>query len=103
MTLYISSILARVRPTRAGIDESIPARVGLTRAKIEEMYKVMALAAYEDRYVIPTVRRELDEDAYVLRGSTGFGFREGTDGSTRTNLFGAAKQAPRTRYTKAST
>ena len=93
----------RAKSIDGRIDESIPARVGLTRAKIEEMYKVMALAAYEDRYVIPTVRRELDEDAYVLRGSTGFGFREGTDGSTRTNLFGAAKQAPRTRYTKAST
>ena len=85
----------RAKSVEGRIDESIPERVGLTRARMEEMYKVMALAAYEDRYVIPTVRRELDEDAYVLRGSTGFGFREGTDGTTKTNLFGAAKRIPR--------
>src|SRR3546814_4715125 len=74
----------RAKAVEGRIDESIPERVGLTRATIEEMYKIMALAAYEDRYVIPTAPRELDEDAYVLRGSSGFGFRE--DGkSTRLN------------------
>jgi nitrate reductase beta subunit len=92
----------RAKSIDGRIDESIPARVGLTRNRIEEMYKVMALAAYEDRYVIPTTHRELNEDAYVLRGSTGFGFREGTDGATRANLFGASKQAPKTRYVKAT-
>ncbi|MGZ8348168.1 MAG: hypothetical protein ACXWUP_13760, partial [Allosphingosinicella sp.] len=77
------------------IDESIPERVGLTRARIEEMYKIMALAAYEDRYVIPTTHREFEEDAFVLRGSSGFGFREGTDGNSKLNLFGSAKRTPR--------
>src|SRR3546814_4146222 len=62
--------------------ESIPQRVGLTRARIEEMYKIMALAAYEDRYVIPTARREYEEDSYVLRGSSGFGFRERSEEHT---------------------
>jgi nitrate reductase beta subunit len=85
----------RAKSVEGRIDESIPARVGLTRNRIEEMYKIMALAAYEDRYVIPTARRELDEDAYVLRGSSGFGFREGTLGSTKVNLFGGgAKKRP---------
>jgi nitrate reductase beta subunit len=46
--------------------------------------------------VIPTARRELDEDAYVLRGSSGFGFRENTLGRTKVNLFGGgAKKTPR--------
>jgi nitrate reductase / nitrite oxidoreductase, beta subunit len=67
----------------------------MTRATIEEMYRIMALAAYEDRYVIPTTHRELEEDAYALRGSIGFGFREGTDGSSKVNLFGGAKRTPR--------
>ena len=58
------------------------------------MYKVMALAAYEDRYVIPTAHREFEEDVYALRGSTGFGFREATTGNTKTNLFGGTKRAP---------
>jgi nitrate reductase beta subunit len=85
----------RAKSVHGRIDPSIPARVGLDQATIEEMYKVMALAAYEDRYVIPTAHRELEEDAYMLRGSTGFGFREQTTGATRVNLFGGTKRTPR--------
>jgi nitrate reductase beta subunit len=89
----------RAKSVEGRIDESIPVRVGLTRARIEEMYRIMALAAYEDRYVIPTARRELEEDAYVLRGSSGFGFRENTLGSTKVNLFGGgAQKTPRKPY-----
>jgi nitrate reductase beta subunit len=89
----------RAKSVEGRIDESIPARVGLTRNRIEEMYRIMALAAYEDRYVIPTARREFDENAYVLRGSSGFGFGERTLGKTKVNLFGGgadrAKREPR--------
>ena len=86
----------RAKTVEGRIDESIPERVGLTRSRIEEMYRIMALAAYEDRYVIPTARREMDEDAFVLRGSSGFGFRENTLGTTKVNLFGGgAKRPPR--------
>jgi nitrate reductase beta subunit len=63
----------------------------------------MALAAYEDRYVIPTTHREREEDAYVLRGNSGFGFREDSNGSTKVNLFGGAKRTPRKRYMDAPT
>jgi nitrate reductase beta subunit len=39
----------------------------------------------------------VDEDAYVLRGSSGFGFRENTLGSSKVNLFGGgARKPPRT-------
>ncbi len=72
------------------LDEGIAARVGLSGAIIEEMYRYMALAAYEDRYVIPTAHREFAEDAYVMRGATGFGFKEGTQGRTPA-LFGGKK------------
>jgi nitrate reductase beta subunit len=88
----------RAKSVEGRIDASIPERVGLTPAIIEDMYRTMALAAYEDRYVIPTAHRELQENAYVLRGATGFGFREGTDGNTKTNLFGGAKRTPRRPY-----
>ncbi|MDT0576050.1 nitrate reductase subunit beta [Croceicoccus sp. F390] len=74
-------------------DESIATRVGLTGATIDEMYRIMALAAYEDRYVIPTAHREFEEDAYVLRGAGGFGFREVTEGRTP-SLFGGKKAQP---------
>jgi nitrate reductase beta subunit len=32
----------------------------------------MAIANYEDRFVIPTTHREYAEDAFDLRGSCGF-------------------------------
>ena len=71
-----------------------PARVGLAGSQIEEMYQIMAIANYEDRFVIPTAHRELGEDAYDLRGSCGFSFGNGcSDGTTETNLFGTPKRA----------
>lgn len=56
------------------------------------MYRYMALANYEDRYVIPTTHREEVEDAYSLRGNCGFSFGNGcSDGQTDVNLFGTSK------------
>ena len=75
------------------LDEAIASRVGLSGAQVEEMYRIMAIANYEDRFVIPTSHRELSiEDAYDLRGSCGFSFGNGcSGGTTETNLFGAPK------------
>ncbi|MDI6623559.1 MAG: nitrate reductase subunit beta [Brevundimonas sp.] len=81
----------RSKTIEGRIDESIAERVGLTGAIIDDMYKIMALAAYEDRYVIPTAHRETDEDAYVLRGSGGFTLDRNTNGTSKTNLFGGPK------------
>jgi nitrate reductase beta subunit len=62
------------------------------------MYKTMALAAYEDRYVIPTTHRETDEDAYRLRGSAGFAFSDDSGGNSKVNLFGGTKRTPKKPY-----
>jgi len=35
-------------------DESLAADVGMTGTEMEEMYRLLALAKYDDRYVIPT-------------------------------------------------
>jgi nitrate reductase beta subunit len=70
------------------IDEALAERVGLSGNDIEEMYRLMAIANYEDRFVIPTAHRETGEDAYQLRGSCGFSFGEGCSGRTGFNLFG---------------
>jgi nitrate reductase beta subunit len=76
------------------IDEAIARRVGLTGQAIEDMYRIMAIANYEDRFVIPTAHRELGEDAYDLRGSCGFSFGNGcAGGTTEVNLFGTPKRA----------
>tara|TARA_R110002073_G_scaffold3635_6_gene23960 strand:- start:139 stop:1266 length:1128 start_codon:yes stop_codon:yes gene_type:complete len=82
----------RAKTVDGVIDESIPQRVGLTKDLIEDMYQIMAIANYEDRFVIPTTHREWAEDAYDLRGECGFSFGNGcSDGSTVGSLFGKAK------------
>jgi len=78
----------RAKTVEGFIDESIAARVGLAPAQIEEMYRYMAIANYEDRFVIPTAHRENSEDAYSLRGGCGFSFGNGcSDGESDANIF----------------
>jgi nitrate reductase beta subunit len=79
------------------IDDTIARKVGLSGSQIEDMYQIMAIANYEDRFVIPTVHRELGEDAYDLRGSCGFSFGNGcSDGRTEVGLFGSPKKKAKT-------
>jgi nitrate reductase beta subunit len=74
------------------INEGVAERVGLTPLQIEEMYRYMAIANYEDRFVIPTAHRETNEDALNLRGSCGFTFGNGcSDGNSSTNIFNVPK------------
>ncbi|RED16318.1 nitrate reductase subunit beta [Parasphingopyxis lamellibrachiae] len=64
-------------------------KVGLTVQQVEDMYHIMAIANYEDRFVIPTTHREEVEDAYDVRGGCGFSFGNGcSGGSSEPNLFG---------------
>ena len=80
----------RAKTVDGVVDEGIAREVGLTAAQIEEMYHVMAIANYEDRFVIPTGHREDVEDMYAEKSSCGFSFGNGcSGGSSETNLFGA--------------
>ncbi len=71
-------------------------RVGLSAAMVADMYRIMALANYEDRFVIPTNHREYagetpfdNEMAFDLRSSCGFSFGNGcSEGESKTSLFG---------------
>ncbi len=84
----------RAKTVDGVIDEAVAERVSLTGNEIEEMYRLMAIANYEDRFVIPTSHRENAEDAYNLRGSCGFSFGNGcSGGDSETNLFGLARRA----------
>jgi nitrate reductase beta subunit len=68
-------------------------QVGLSVAEVEDMYRYMAIANYEDRFVIPTSHREHAEDAYDLRGACGFSFGNGcSDGTSEASLFGGKKR-----------
>ncbi|WP_395647997.1 nitrate reductase subunit beta [Terricaulis sp.] len=77
------------------IDHGVAERVGLTAAAIEEMYRIMAIANYEDRFVIPTSHREGAEDAYHVRGECGFSFgNQASGGRTELGLFGPNRRRP---------
>ena len=82
----------RARTVDGVIDEAVAGKVGMSNEMIEEMYHVMAIANYEDRFVIPTSHREISEDAYDVRGSCGFTFGNGCSGEdTGTDLFGGKR------------
>ncbi len=67
--------------------------VGLTETQVQEMYRYLAIANYEDRFVIPSSHRELAKDAFPERGGCGFTFGNGCGGGEEeTNMFGAKKQ-----------
>jgi len=83
----------RSKTVDGAIDEGVAERVGLEPAQIEDMYRYMAIANYEDRFVIPTTHRETNEDAFDLRGSCGFTFGNGcSDGMSETNIFNVPKK-----------
>jgi nitrate reductase beta subunit len=84
----------RAKTVDGVIDEGIAERVGLTALQIEDMYKIMALADYEDRFVIPTAHRELaEEDIMGLRGGCGFTDGNGCSiGSGGFTLFSGGKK-----------
>ena len=75
------------------INTTVLEQVGLTQDEVEEMYRVMAIANYEDRFVIPTTHREYAENAFNVRGGCGFSFGNGcSEGTTETSLFGSEKK-----------
>jgi nitrate reductase beta subunit len=74
-----------------GVDDwSVLDQVGLLKREVEDMYQIMAIANYEDRFVIPSSHREYAENAYELRGGCGFSFGNGcSEGQSHdTSLFG---------------
>jgi len=57
----LAAMRAHMRRVNLGeeLDESIAAGVGLTVEQIEAMYRLLAIAKYEDRYVIPHSHSEV--------------------------------------------
>lgn len=64
---YMRSLRLGDEPDMKGLK-----RLGLTESSAKEMYKLLALAKYEDRYVLPTTRREDSENLDETRGCCGF-------------------------------
>jgi nitrate reductase beta subunit len=61
-------------------DASVAAAVGMTEADLESLYRLLAIAKYEDRYVIPQAHTELAQRLAEQPGTWGLDF-EGGPGS----------------------
>jgi len=75
------------------INMAVLDQVGMTQREVEDMYHVMAIANYEDRFVIPSTHREYAENTFDVRGGCGFSFGNGcSDGASEPSLFGGTKR-----------
>ncbi|UEA58127.1 nitrate reductase subunit beta [Gordonia otitidis] len=112
-TAVIDSVLRKLAAMRSYMRDvtlgrepnaDIPASVGMTEEQVYEMYRLMALAKYDERYVIPTAHVEqaaqLDEMACSLDYEDGpgmyesgaFGEASGTPTPVSVETFHALKQ-----------
>ncbi|ALU90774.1 Respiratory nitrate reductase subunit beta [Herbaspirillum rubrisubalbicans M1] len=74
-------------------DEAVLQQVGLTPAEVEDMYQTLAIANYEDRFVVPSSHKEMVEDSFNDKGSCGFTFGNGCSGGVSDgSLFGKKPQ-----------
>ncbi len=67
----------RARQTGRESDPQLLASTGLDAATIEEMYRLLAIAKYNDRFVIPPAHREHVSDLYMEQGGCGLNFAGG--------------------------
>src|SRR5688572_6281739 len=56
------------------VDAAIAEDVGMTPAEVEEMFRMVAIGDYDDRYVIPKRHGEVSPDAFAEQGSCGIDF-----------------------------
>lgn len=53
-------------------DTDLLEAAGMSVEMAEDMYRLLALAKYEERYVVPTARREEVQDSFKKRGTAGY-------------------------------
>jgi nitrate reductase beta subunit len=84
MRSYQRSVHVEGRPDTRALDEA-----GITEAQAKEMYRYLAIANYEDRFVIPTGHEEVRlDDFYGFQGQNGFTFGNDTaTGISQTSLW----------------
>ncbi len=72
-SLFAMRIFMRDKTMNGKINEEILAEAGLTVQQVEEMYRYLAIANIEDRYVIPTTQ-QISSHAQEDQGSCGITF-----------------------------
>ena len=70
-------------------DTAVLDAVGMTEQQAKDMYQLLAIANYEDRFVIPTAHTEQQlDDFYGFQGQNGFRFgNDSANGSSGTAVF----------------
>ena len=85
----------RAKTVDGEIRDDVLKAVNLRIDQVEAMYRYLAIANYEDRFVIPSSHREYASatyDAFGERGGCGFSFGNNcSPGTEKTNLFGGKK------------
>jgi nitrate reductase beta subunit len=85
--MFAMRVFMRDKQVDGTINEAVLAQVDLTVEEVEEMYQLLAIANIEDRYVIPTTRREGSDDLARLQGGCGISFGGGCNDNPRASLF----------------
>ncbi|AOM82176.1 nitrate reductase subunit beta [Salisediminibacterium beveridgei] len=67
----------RTKQTGREFDAAVCDELGLTEKDIQEMYRLLAIAKYEDRFVIPVSEKEYADDLYQMQGECGLDFDGG--------------------------
>ena len=67
----------RKREILGETDQTLAASVGLTAGDLETMYRLLAIAKYDDRYVIPKAHGELASQLMEQQGACGLDFDGG--------------------------
>ena len=73
-------------------DPAVAESVGLTTTEIEEMYRLLAIAKYDDRFVIPMAHAELADGLMERQGSCGLEFAGGPGSCGASGNGGAAQK-----------
>jgi nitrate reductase beta subunit len=58
-------------------DATLPEAVGMSVEDVEDMYRLLAIAKYDDRYVIPMAHVELADRLMEQQGTCGLDFEGG--------------------------
>ncbi|HLR80902.1 MAG TPA: nitrate reductase subunit beta [Bacillota bacterium] len=72
MRSYMRSLQTNKQP-----NEQLLTEAGLTAKQVEEMYRLLAIAKYQDRFVIPSSHKEDVSNLYMDQGTCGLDFAGG--------------------------
>ncbi|MCL6522783.1 MAG: hypothetical protein K6U79_10510, partial [Firmicutes bacterium] len=78
----LAALRTTMRARNLGLepDPSALDGAGLTLETVERMYRLLALAKYEERFVVPPAHKELAEELMAEQGSCGLDFAGGPGG-----------------------